>query len=86
MEKVVYTMCALAAALCAFLLLSNYRRTRFRLLMWSGACFVGLTVHNVLLVLDRLIFTNVDLSSLRLGVALVALLLLLCGLILESDS
>jgi hypothetical protein len=85
-EKLIYGLCAVTSALCAVLLLRAYFNTRFSLLMWSGACFVGLTANNVLLVLDRLVFTSVDMSTCRLAVALCALILLLCGLIMESGS
>jgi hypothetical protein len=86
MDKLIYAMCAFTALACAVLLLRAYLRTRFRLLLWSGLCFVGLTLNNVLLVLDRVVFTQVDLSSWRLGVGLVSVLLLLGGLILESGA
>jgi hypothetical protein len=89
MDKAIYGLCALTALACAWLLLSGYLRTRFRLLLWSGLCFVGLTANNVLLVIDRVVFADVDLSSMtiwRLGTTLVAVLLLLAGLILERDA
>jgi hypothetical protein len=86
MDKMIFSLCALTAAGCATLLLSGYFRTRFRLLLWSGLCFIGFTVNNVVLVLDRVVFTGADLSLLRLGSAFVAVLLLLCGLILESGA
>jgi len=86
MEKLIYGLCALTAAMCAVLLLRAYLRTQFRLLMWSALCFAGLTVNTVLLVLDRLVFTSVDLSTARLTVALCALLLLLYGLTWESGA
>ena len=86
MLKLLFAACALTAAACAWLLLRQYFQTRFRLLLWSGLCFVGLTVNNVLLILDRLVFLDIDLSLWRLSVALVAMLLLLYGLIIESES
>lgn len=86
MDKLVFSLCALTAAAAATLLLGSYRRTRFKLLLWSGLCFVGFTVNNVLLILDRLVFTAVDLSMVRLAVAAVSVVLLLCGLILESGG
>jgi hypothetical protein len=49
-------------------------------------CFVGLTANNVLLILDKTVFTTIDLSPWRLGVAFISVLLLLCGLILEGSS
>ena len=58
------------------------RATRLRLLFWSALCFAGLSINNVLLVLDKLVFpTQVDLSTWRLVTALIAVLLLLFGLI-----
>lgn len=87
MSALIYTLCALTASLTAWLLLRGYRRTRFRLLLWSGLCFVGLAMNNVLLVLDRLIFpTEVDLLVPRLFTSLGAVLLLVAGLVLEHDT
>lgn len=86
MDKLIYGLCALTAAACAALLLRSYLQTRVRLLLWSGMCFAGLTLNNALLVFDRLVFTAVDLSTWRLVVALGAVVLLLCGLILEGNS
>jgi hypothetical protein len=86
MDKIIYALCALTAAATAALLLRAYLRTRFRLLLWSGMCFLGLTASNVLLVLDRVVFPTGDLSTWRLGAGLVAVLLLVGGLILEGDA
>jgi hypothetical protein len=86
MDKLIYGLCALTALSCAVLLLRSYARGRVRLLLWSGLCFVGLTANNILLILDKLLFTSVDMSIWRLSVALVAVLLLVVGLVLESHS
>ena len=86
MDKLIFGLCSLTAGLCAWMLLRTYLRTRFRLLLWSGLCFVGLTANNLLLVVDRFVLTDVDLSIARLLLGLVAVLLLLSGLILESSS
>ena len=86
MLKLLYAACALTAASCAWLLLRQYVQTRFRLLLWSGLCFIGLTVSNVVLILDRLVFLEVDLSLWRMSATLVAMLLLLYGLIIETES
>ena len=85
MAKIVYLLCAATAGSCAWLLLRAYLQTRARMLLWSALCFGGLTVNNVLLVLDRLVLTSADLSTWRLAVALVSVLLLLVGLVLEAD-
>ena len=75
----------LTVALCAFLLLRAYARGRTRLLLWSGLCFVGLTISNILLVIDLAVVTHVSLYTLRLVAAAGAVLLLVYGLIFESD-
>jgi hypothetical protein len=85
MGAVIYSLCALTAALCAVLLLRAYSRTRTRMLFWSGLCFLGLTASNTLLVLDRIVLPAVDLSAARLAVGLVALLLLIYGLVMGED-
>lgn len=85
MAALIYSLCALTAFACAALLLRGYLRSRFRLLLWSGLCFCGLFLNNALLVIDRLLLPQQDLSLLRLAVALVALLPLLYGLIWEDE-
>lgn len=85
-SSIIYALCALTAMLCTWLLLRSYRRNRVRLLLWSGLCFAGLSINNMLLVLDRIVYsTTMDLSTWRLVAALVALLPLLWGLIWEND-
>jgi hypothetical protein len=84
MAQIIYALCALTSLACTGLLLRAYLRTKFRLLFWSGLCFAGLTVNNLLLISDRLIFVGSDLLTWRLVAALSALLLLLFGLIWES--
>lgn len=81
MGGVIYSLCALTALVCAWLLLQAYGRSRYRLLLWSGLCFVGLTINNILVILDKAIFPAVDMAIPRLVVALIAMLVLLYGLI-----
>jgi hypothetical protein len=81
----VYTLCALTAFVCAYLLLQAYRRGGYRLLLWAGLCFVGLTINNFLLVLDKLVVQDIDLSIWRTSVAMAAMTILLYGLIWDSD-
>lgn len=85
MAWIVYSLCALTAAFCAFLLLQSYARSGYRLLLWSGLCFVGLTLNNVLLVLDKLVFPGVDLSAGRSATALIAMCILLYGLVWDAE-
>lgn len=84
MAGIVYGLCALTALLCAWLLVSAYGRSRSKLLLWSGLCFVGLTINNILLVIDKVILPLVDLSTLRSSVSLLAMVVLLYGLIWET--
>lgn len=84
MSGIVYSLCALTAFVCAWLLLLAWRRSRFRLLLWSSICFMGLTVNNLLLLLEKLIIPEIDLSLWRLTTALVSLSVLLFGLIWET--
>ena len=85
MAETIYSLCTLTSLACAWLLLRSYRRTGHRLLFWSGLCFAGMTLNNLLLLLDKLVFPDADLLTVRLAAALVALLLLLYGLIYEKE-
>jgi hypothetical protein len=82
---IVYALCAGAALFCAWLLLRSYSKTRSRLLLWSGLCFVGLFVNNLLVIMDLFVFPQIDLSIARLVAALVGMGLLLYGLIWEAE-
>lgn len=85
MAEAVYILCGVMCLLCALLLLRGYARSRTRLLLWSGLCFVGLTVNNVFLFLDKVTFREIDLQPWRAGTALVSLLPLLYGMIWDAD-
>jgi hypothetical protein len=84
MAEAVYILCALTSLFCAGLLIRSYRAQRTRLLLWSSLAFIGLAVDNAVLVVDLIVLPQTDLSWLRLGVAAVAMFLLLVGLIWES--
>ncbi|GAB3651425.1 DUF5985 family protein [Ramlibacter alkalitolerans] len=86
MATVIYSLCALTSIMCLVLLWRSWRASGARLLFWSALCFGALSVNNVLLVFDRVVFpVEVDLGMPRLIAALVAVLLLLFGLIWEED-
>ena len=85
MGPVVYTLGALTSFACALLLLRGYSRGRRKLLLWSGLCFVGLGLNNALIFLDLVVFPEVDLYLVRLVTTCVAMVLLLYGLIWESN-
>jgi hypothetical protein len=86
MAETIYALCALTAFLCAWLLLRAYGRTKNRLLFWSGLCFVGLTISNVILIIDKIFLPGVvDLASWRWVASLAAFFILLYGLIWHSE-
>lgn len=85
MSPFIYGLCAATSAVCAGMLLNAYRLEKYRLLLWSGLCFVGLTLNNVVLVIDKIVLPDVDLSSWRLVIALMAMVILLYGLIWDAQ-
>lgn len=83
---IIYSLCAVTAAVCAYLLLLAYSRGGYRLLLWSGLCFAGLTINNLFLVCDKLVFPNIDFSVWRNASMLLAMAVLLYGLIWDTES
>jgi hypothetical protein len=80
----IYLLSAATCLLCAVLLLRGYAQRRVRLLLWSGLCFVGLMLENVMMYVDFVIYTDVNLAILRKLPAVIALSLLLFGLVWDS--
>jgi uncharacterized membrane protein len=85
MAPLIYSLCALTSLACVVLLGRAQRRSGSRLLRWTFWCFVLLTVNNVLLVIDKVVFPVVDLRYWRLSAGLAAVALLLWGLVMEED-
>lgn len=85
MATIVYLLCAVTSLACATLLLRAYRRTGVKLLFWSGCCFSGLMLNNALLFVDLKMFPQTDLFLLRSLPALVGLMLLIYGLIWDTE-
>lgn len=86
MAGVIYGLCAITAFLCAWLLLKAYVENKYRLLLWGGLCFIGLTLSNSLLVIDKLFLGPMtDLSIWRYGISLMSVCILLYGLILDNE-
>lgn len=84
-QVVLYLLAVLTSLACTVLLFRSYLDNRLRLLLWSALCFVGLTVNNVAVFLDLVVFPEADLRPLRLGATLVGMLFLLYGFIWESE-
>jgi hypothetical protein len=84
MEGLVYLLCTATSLLCAVMLLRSFAKQRVRLLLWSGLCFLGLLIENVLLYVDIIMIPDVDLSLWRKLPSLLALAILLFGLVWDS--
>ncbi|HEX6910805.1 MAG TPA: DUF5985 family protein [Longimicrobium sp.] len=84
MATLVYALCALTSLACAVLLLRGYASSRARLLLWSGLCFCGLALNNILLLVDKRLVPTVDLSLWRTLPAAAGVALLLYGLVWET--
>lgn len=83
LPAIVYALSALASIVCVILLWRGWKRTGVKLIMWAAWCFVGLTLNNLMVLLDH--FTpNQDLSEVRALPALLGVLVLAYGLIREN--
>jgi hypothetical protein len=82
---VVYLLCLLTSGVCAGLLARGYFRNRTPILLWSAACFALLAINNLLVVLDILVFPDIDLSLPRNLCNLAAVGTLLYGFVWEFD-
>lgn len=83
--NLVYILCAATSTLCAILLIRGYRQSKARLLLWSAACFIGLALNNVLLVVDLRTGAALDLSVWRMIPAVVGAGALLYALVWETQ-
>ena len=84
-EATIYLLCLVTSSLCAWLLMTAFRRRKYNLLLWSGLCFCLLALNNLLVVVDLLLIPDVDLSLVRSLTALAAGSLMLYGFIWEIE-
>jgi hypothetical protein len=84
MHILVYLLCAITSATCAVLLLRGYKQSGARLLLWSGLCFIGFALNNILLIVDVQIGEAADLSIVRAIPSLIGICLLLYGFIWDA--
>jgi Family of unknown function (DUF5985) len=80
----VYILSALISLACAALLLRSFVATRSALLFWAAVCFLGLTLNNALLFVDKVVAPDTDLSLWRAIPALAGMLALIVGLLWEE--
>ena len=83
---IVYSLCLVTSVACAWLLGSSYRRNGTRLLLWSSIAFVFLAANNLVLVLDLVIWPDIDLRVVRLSLSLAAVSSLIWGFIWEVED
>ncbi len=81
----VFLLCLLTSAVCAWLLYRQYQRTPSGLLFWSALCFLALTANNLFVVLDLIVFPNIEFLPYRHASSLIAIGVLLYGFIWESN-
>lgn len=84
MATAVYLLSALISLACAVLLLRSFAQARSALLLWAAVCFLGLTLNNTLLFVDKVVVTDADLSLWRTVPALGGMLALVFGLLWEE--
>jgi len=82
--QLVYGLCALTSIACALLMFRGWVRDRQGLLFWVGLGFIGLAINHVLLFIDLVVITSVDMSTARAAVGLGAMTVLLFTLIWEA--
>ncbi len=85
-DVVLYGLAVVTSLACMLLLFRAYAASAMRLLLWSALCFVCLSINNVLLFFDLVVFpTQLDLRPYRLIAALAGVLFLLYGFIWEAE-
>ena len=84
----VYVLCFLTSAACAWLLGRSYLANRTPLLLWSSICFIFLSLNNLALVLDLVVWPSpqVDIRLPRLLLALAAAVSLIWGFVWEVEE
>jgi hypothetical protein len=62
--QAVYILSGVLSVACALMLFRGYRRTASVLLLWSSMCFGLLAINNAILIVDLVIFPNMDINGL----------------------
>ena len=86
MAEATYVLCALASLLCVGLLARAWLGNRSPLLLWCLLCFAGLALNNVMLFIDKVVVTDVDLAAWRTVPAALGISALVFGLIWDERA
>ena len=82
----IYIVSFVTSAICATLLMRNYVRTRTRLLLWSGICFIFFALNSLSVILDFVLLPpDIDLGLVRVLTLLIGVAALLYAFIWEAD-
>ena len=85
LPSVVYLLCFGTAALCTGLLGRAYLASRQPLLLWTGLCFLFLSLNNLMVFVDIILLPAIDLTNVRYVLTLIALGVLLYGFVWEGE-
>lgn len=85
MAEIIYIICALTSIVCSVLLIRAYSRNKVALLLWSGLCFVFLSLNNILLFMDLVIYPDVNITIYRNLTNALAMGLMVYGLVFKSS-
>jgi hypothetical protein len=85
MAELIYGLCTVLSLAIAVMLWRQQRRVPTRLIYWTALCFSGLALSNLLLVVDKVVFPELDLRVLRHSVSLLSIGVLLFGLVYEDE-
>jgi hypothetical protein len=85
MAELIYGLCTILSLAIAVMLWRQHRRSPSRMIYWTALCFTGLALSNLVLVVDKLVFPDLDLRVLRHSISLLSIGLLLFGLVYEDE-
>jgi heme/copper-type cytochrome/quinol oxidase subunit 4 len=85
LKMILFALAVVSSFACMVLLFRGYLQKRVRLLMWGALCFVGLTINNIMMFTDLIIFPQGDLRLFRLIPALAGAACMVYALIWEPD-
>ena len=84
--SIVYALCFLTCAACAWLLMRSYRQAGGRMLFWAAICFLLLSINNLMVIIDILIIPDINLGVARLVAALPGVGLLIYGFVWREEG